>query len=282
MRRPNSLDVTILAIAFLIGAFTLTGCKSAGQDLKDLTGFGMPSPSEAASWMFHRDAERRRLGITLIANADFGGQPVYLEVYQQAVTDVDPLVRAAAAQALGLHGTGADAELVAPLLVDHFHLTRWEAATALQRLHNPVVVPALIAALANDEEKDVRRASAVALGQYKEGRVVEALIDGLDDRSLTVNQHAKRALYTLTGQDLGMDSRDWSEWYTSHTMTTFADGVEYLYPVYSRKRTWYEKVTPFGAQKFESPGKPAEMVAVDATAEEDLLEPVHVIEPEDK
>lgn len=273
---------TILNTAILIlGLATiLAGCDSANQDIKDLTGLGMPTPTEAAAWMFHRDPEKRRLGITLIANADFGGQPVYVEVYQKAVTDIDPLVRAAAAQGLGLHGTGADAELVSPLLKDHFPLTRWEAAIALQRLHNPAVIPDLIAALRNnDEENNVKRSVATALGQYAEPRVFAALTAALDDRSLTVNQHARRSLEILTGADFGTERSEWLAWQQS-TPDIFAGQRVYHYPVYSRKRSWYEKLTPLGAREFETPGQPRKIVAVDPK-QQDLIEPVRALPLDD-
>jgi len=252
IRYFQAVSLTVITASVV---FTLAGCGSAKQDFQELLHLNMPSPSEAATWMFNRDPEKRRLGISLIANAPFGGEDVYVDVYRKAISDVDSLVRAAAAQALGLHGTGDDAPVLAPLLHDDSELVRLEAARALQRLHNPTVVPALIETMLQDESSDVKAAAATALGQYPERRVVDALISSLDDRSLTVNIQARRSLRILTGQDLGTHREEWLAWYQS-TDTPFKNEIDYHYPVYSRKLSWYEVHTPFGASGFEKPGEP--------------------------
>ena len=248
-------------------ALTLTGCDAANQDFRDIFHFGIPDPPTAAAWMFHRDPEKRRLGISLISNAPFGGEPTYLEVYRKAVTDTDALVRAAAVQALGLHGIGNDAELVAPRLEDQSQMVRWEAARALQRLHNPAVIDPLVKAMLHDDDGDVRMAAANALGQYKEPRVVDALLAALDDRSLSVNRNARRSLRILTGRDFGTDREKWIRW-TRSTEELFKNGTQYHYPVYSRPRSWYEKYTPIGSPEFESPGKPRPTVEAANPAQE--------------
>ncbi len=238
------------------------GCDNAKQDLNDIFHLNYPTPSEAATWMFHRDPERRRLGIALISNAPFGGDESYMEVYRKAVSDTDPLVRAAAAHALGMHGFGQDAMLITPLLSEDSKIVRWESAKALQRIHNPEAVGVIITAMLGDDDPDVRMEAASSLGQYPEHRVVEALISALGDRSLSVNQLSRRSLRTLTGEDFGTQRGDWIDWFRD-VENPFAGQREYLYPVYERDLDWFEKVTPWGASEFEQSAQPRGMQSED-------------------
>jgi hypothetical protein len=240
----------------LLALGTVCGCDTAGQDIGEALKFNTPSPTQAAGWMFHRDAEKRRLGISLISNSPFGGEEPYMKVYREAIVDVDPMVRAASAHALGLHGQPEDAPLLATALTDTAQLVRWESAKGLQRIYNDAAVAPLIEAAVNDADVDVRMAAATALGQYKERRVIEALIRGLDDRSLGVAFHARRSLNVLTGENFGTNPVAWLEW-SRNVSEPFAKGRVYTYPVYTRDRTLLETITPFGRKTFEEPGVPA-------------------------
>lgn len=258
MNYPRQARSLGIAAALTLGAImlgSLAGCETAGQDIGEALKFNTPSPSQAAAWMFHRDAEKRRLGITLISNAPFGGEEPYLKVYREAIADTDPMVRAASAHALGLHGQPADALLLATALGDSSQLVRWEAAKGLQRIHNDQAVAPLIEAMVEDEDVDVRMAAATALGQYRERGVIEALIRGLDDRSLGVAVHARRSLNILTGENFGTDPVAWLDW-SRKVDDPFAKGGVYTYPVYSRDKTLLETITPFGRPVFEQPGVP--------------------------
>lgn len=252
---PPAARAGALALAVLLSAAN-SGCETASSDLADAFRLNLPSPQQAAEWMFHPEAEKRRTGILLIANSSFGGEEPYLAVYREAVTDVDTMVRGVAASALGLHGTGEDALLVAPLLTGDSKMERWQAAEALQRLHNPAVAPDLIDVLLTDEDPDVRAAAAVALGQYAQTDVADALILALDDRSLLVNREARRALRTLTGEDFGLEPQPWRQWYAAAD-APFAQQQTYYYPVYRRDHTMLEKLVPINRPAFEDPGLPA-------------------------
>lgn len=233
----------------------LSGCDTWSEDMADAFNMNTPKPAEAASWLFHPDPERRRRGIGLIANSYFGGEEAYLKVYREAATDTDPMVRAASAHALGLHGGPEDGPRLAALMDDSSPMVRLEAARALRRVHHPEAVEGLMTALGSDEDADVRAVSADALGQYAEPRVAEALIIGLSDRSLAVNKKCRKSLMTLTGQDLGLDPDAWLAWYRD-AATPFAMQTAYQYPVYTRNLTWFEKVVPVGVPEFEKPGTP--------------------------
>lgn len=247
--------MAVIAIPLAMVSCLSTGCETAAQDLAEVFDWNTPSPTQASAWMFHRDPERRRTGIALISNAYFGGEEPYLKVYREAVTDADPMVRAASARALGMHGQPEDAPLLATVLKDSSNLARWEAAKGLQRLHNPAVVGALIESATSDEDLDVRMASANALGQYRQRRVIEALIRALDDRSVGVALHALRSLRILTGEQFNSDPVVWLEW-SRQVDDPFANGRTYTYPVYTRSNTFLEKVLPVGKPVFEEPGVP--------------------------
>ncbi len=248
-----------IAIPFLSGCTkneTVANNPQKGASL--LTLWSPPTPQEAAAWAVDPyDADKRYRGTLLLANAPWGGEAVYLDLYRAATKDGDPSVRAAAIRGLALHGEPTDV----PVILGHFddpdRLLRWECARALQRLHNPEAVAPLLKHLQerNETEPIVRAASANALGQYAEPRVLEGLIGGLSDRDLSVNIASQDALRTLTGQDLGLDVREWVAWRKA-TESPFAGRQPYEYPVFHRSRHWYEWVPMVGKPPNETPAAP--------------------------
>lgn len=203
------------------------------------------SPAQAAADAFNTyDADTRRSAIARLASASFGGEEPYLKTYRLLLTDEDPTVRAAAVQALGRHGTPQDVGALARVLrQDKQPLPRWTAAAALQKLHGPEAVPALIQAVkSNEDEPDVRRAAAKALGQYRQALVFDTLVGALNDRDFTVAQAAHDSLVTLTGQNqLPMDSRDWLTWSQSNRGQLFAGAQRYLYSPYSEPPGFFRR-----------------------------------------
>lgn len=200
------------------------------------------TPTEAAEMAIDPySPERRYQGTTLLSNADFGGLPVYIALYIDAIDDADPGVRAAGVRALGRHGEPEHVPLIVERLKDPDRNVRVEAARALQRVHNPAAVPALLETLREDKEADadVRVAAAEALGQYPEARVVQALIAALADSRLAVNHAVRHSLVTLTGQDFNVDRRAWLDWYDS-TRDLFAGQQPYVYPAFRRGKRPYE------------------------------------------
>jgi len=266
-RRATSFVVHGVAMACVV---SLLGCETAppspGNQPNSVIGlFAPPTPQEAAAWATDPySADRRFRGILLLANAQWGGEPVYVEVYEAALTDGDPSVRAIAARALGLHGSARHAARIATELKSDDRLLRWEAARALQRLHDPAVVSLLIERLEEDVEPEpsVRAAIATALGQYQERRVVDALIAALDDRDLAVNDAARGSLRVLTGEDHGLEVRDWVAWAKS-TDDVFAGGTTFEYPVFYRSRVWWEWPMVWFSPPNERSGTPVGLVAQD-------------------
>ena len=247
-----------VGLLVLVAAF---GCETMRQDFGEFGESITPvSPDSAAKMMMDfSDPDNRRRGTVLISNSPFGGTDVYVEWYRDSVaTETDPLVKAASIAALGRFGRPQDAVVIA-LALDESQPSqvRWEAAKALQRLHNPAVVPVLLAALRNaDEGVDIRVAAALALGQYPQDRVFQALVAALESPRLSVNEASRQSLMTLTGQDHGLDGKAWLAWYNS-VSNPFADQKEYLYPTYQREETFLEKMAFWSSKNYEKPAPPA-------------------------
>lgn len=236
------------------GALVIGGCegvdtKRAAQTESIFGLFSPPKPAEAAAWSQDPfDDDKRYRGTNLLANAPFGGEEIYVRMYASKLgappataPDADPGVRGIAARALGMHGDPVHAELIAPLLKEPNKNVRLEAARALQRLHNPKIVEAMLPLLQQrvESEQDVRAEIATGLGQYAEPRVVTALIAALDDDSFLVTRSARRALDTLTGKDFAEDTKAWLAWMSS-TDAPFAGRKPFLYPVFERDNFWWE------------------------------------------
>lgn len=247
----------------LAGAALLGGCTvfdDVPRGTQSLLQAFVPqtSPSEAAEMAVDPySPDRRSRGTTLLSNAEFGGGPVYLELYLDAAEDEDAGVRAAGVRALGRHGEPEHVPVIVGLLTDEDRMVRIAAARALQRLHSAGAVPALIDATRLDREPDtdVRVAAAEALGQYPEPRVVESLIAALADPRLSVNHAARSSLITLTGQDFGVDRRAWLDWQNG-TRDLFAARQPYVYPAFQRDKRLVEYLPFVPPPPNETPSSP--------------------------
>lgn len=233
-RRARFAVLAMLLPLLNLGA---AGCQSGDtpQDwlANTVDSFSPPTPQEAARDAFNMyDADRRRRAIALLSAAPFGGEDAYVRTYRLLLDDPDATVRAACAKALGMHGSVEDVQRLTPLLQDQNALVRWESAKALQRIHDPAAIDPLIRAVQHDEDADVRMAAAKALGQYAQPRVFDVLLGTLNDHDFGVVAAAHESLVTLTGQDLGTDSRDWLAWSQDHRATLFAHQQRYTYQPY--------------------------------------------------
>ncbi len=258
------------ALATLCACQNRNGLNTAGASSNANSVFEIfspPSPAEAAAWAVDPyDSDKRYRGMLLLANAPWGGEEVYVRLYEVAIDDEDANVRAAAIRGLSMHGGPEHAPRIARELSRGSRLLRWEAARALQRLHNPVVVPDLLQALdqpnldgtQGEEEPSVRSAAAHALGQYAQTRVLDGLIASLSDRHLSVNRAAEQSLQTLTGQDFGFDGRAWVAW-KNNASDPFAGQIPYEYPIFERGRRGLEWVLPFMRPPNEIASSPAGM-----------------------
>ena len=249
----------------LILVTMVAGCVS--DDFNNLAdGFNPPTPREAALLSVDQyNPDNRRRGLTLLANSPFGGAPEYLAMYRDYVNeDPDPLVRAAAIKALARFGDSNDAMVIMPWLnrgKTKSTQVRRAAAQALQRLHNPQVVPSLLRSLRDpDEEIHVREAIATALGQYPENQVFVGLIAALQANDLSINLSAAQSLHILTRQVFGTDWDVWYEWgvlVVDMEQDLFAAQSVYEYPTYQHQARWWDKITFWEHRIHERPDVPA-------------------------
>ena len=252
----------IATLVSTAAGLVLAACDTASSDFANFTdSFSPPTPKQAGQWAVDQyDAENQRRGTLLLANAPWGGTTVYTAMYRLYIEEnTDPLVRAAALEAIGRHGEASDAELVAKQLKDKSIQVRMAAARALQRLHDPKVTTVICSRLVDEgEESSVRVELAIALGQYASDDVFQALAATLDARELAVNMAALDSLHLLTGKDFGLDRPLWLSWYRS-TKTPFKGQLQYLYPTFWRSKGFWDTITFWSPLVFEKPGVPAGM-----------------------
>ncbi len=223
--------------------------------------FMPPSPAEAAAWAADStDPENQRRGTLLLASAPWGGSSVYLDLYRLYVEEAhDPLVQAAAIEALGRHGDPSDATLLAKQLASPFRQVRLATAKALQRLHSPAVADEIWPVLIREsEDSDIRVELAIALAQYPTASVFQALVTALDHPELAVNVAASDSLTTMTAMDFGGSRNDWLEWFRATTQP-FKQECIYCYPVFIRDEDVWDYLMFWNPVVFEIPDLPAGM-----------------------
>jgi HEAT repeat protein len=269
-RWPSALRLLCSAILMAATALSHTACTGS-KDSTIFSGilepFTPPTPAQAARDAFNiYDPDTRRRAVQFLAAAPFGGEDAYVRTYRLLIDDADPTVRAACANALGLHGAPEDAALLIPLLSDRVSFVRWEAAQALQRIHNPAAIDPLLRVLRNpdEEDPDVRMAVATALGQYPTPAVFDALLGVLNDRDFAVVKAASQSLATLTGQDLGYDGYDWIDWAKNHRTDLFAHQQPYTYLPYVKPPTFIQKMKFWKDRPVAQPQAPAGLEAAAA------------------
>jgi HEAT repeat protein len=267
---PAASVASLLASALLLAGCELPNAQRAAktESILPVVLSGVPTPEEAIRMASDvSNPDRRARGLVHLMNAPFGGEPVYVALYERRLAAADPetgiaeehpAVRSTAARALSLHGDPKHAQMIldAGLLEHEDVLVRLDAVQALQRLHNPAAVRPLLNRIhlptslsAEDDlaevepEPDVRAEAADALGQYAERRVFEGLVAALDDDSLAVSSRAHKSLRILTGQDLPADRGLWGEWRDA-TRDLFAGQTAYVYPIFKRDFRWTD-IIPF-------------------------------------
>ncbi len=118
------------------------------------------------------------------------------ELIRNALSDSDPLVRAAAAHMVGLHRDRRAVELLSGLVATDEPHVRRAAAEALGRLGDAAAVPALLAALAEAEDRVLAHSLVYALFEI---RSPEATLAGLNSNSPRTRQGALVALDQIGG-----------------------------------------------------------------------------------
>lgn len=201
MPMPRYLVAVILLSALAAGA----GCSSESWRNRRLSG-----PEIVAMAFDPNDADRRREGIAILMEKDWGLREPHLQGYALILkTDRAPLVRSVAARALGKAGNPGYAGALAAALADPVPTVRWDVAVALDTVHgDPAILPLCDAAI-SDPSVDVRIAAAHALAYYRRADAARALAKCLNDDNFGVRDQAHKSLIAITGTDMGFDGEKW-------------------------------------------------------------------------
>ncbi len=206
-----------ISACMFIAAAVLGGCEK--MNVKKEKGipislFDKPSAKEQVDMAFDPDdADRRRKGIILLSDNDWGLQEPYLEGYATVLrTDNNKFVRCAAVRALGRAGPAAKKYLedVVNALADEAECVRADAAEALSRVRGEEAIGPLCLHATNDNSTDVRIACARTLRHYRHEQAVKTLISCLRDPAFGVRYKAHESLVEMAGWDVGWDPEDWS------------------------------------------------------------------------
>ncbi len=247
----------IVASVLCLVALASAGCKDDRLSWSALTqGVFGPSRNEIVAMMFQsEDPDRRREGVILLSQKEYGLREPCLKGYALLLEDEDASVRSAAVRVLGKAGDAKYLPNIVAALEDESEIVRWDAATALDRVHGEAAVIPLQKHALGDPYMDVRICCARALRAYRRDQVVNTLVQCLSDRQFSVCHEAHRTLVMLTGRDMGYEPEDWA-------------GVTCLYPS-SRpaardKKPWWdwmgvakEKPKPPGSPKLRPATRPA-------------------------
>ena len=118
------------------------------------------------------DIEERRDALMRLGNLK---RPDASRIAAAALTDVAPIVRVAATQAIQSLSQAEAVTLLVPLLQDKLEFVRRETAYALGKTRSHSAVAPLESVLLNDKETGVRAAAAVALGEIGDESSVQSL-----------------------------------------------------------------------------------------------------------
>jgi HEAT repeat protein len=205
MMRRTLTNVLAAALLLVVAA----GCsKDEGGRLS----LRRTTAEDMAEQMFDlEDPDRRREGILALSEKDYGLREPYLAGYALILeSDENPLVRAAAARALGKSQDPNYVPHLAAAMEDPTVVVRWDAAAALDRNPGPGAVDPLMEHAVGDESMDVRAASADALKHYSRAEVISTLRRALGDDEYGVRHRAHQSLVHIVGRDLGHEPEDWT------------------------------------------------------------------------
>ena len=165
-----------IALGPLTAAFAEWPAAARADAAEELDAMALALLPDLLSAVRHVDADVRSRGIRVVARVPHRDAT---QAILATIEDPEPTVQRAAIDALGDHDAPEPGRIVAPvasILGSHRDWSiRTQAAAALGRLARPEAVPALIAALRNDDYAFVREAAAHALARISGPEALRAL-----------------------------------------------------------------------------------------------------------
>ena len=148
------------------------------------------------------DVDIRRTALMGIAEYD---DPRVMDLLIKKLDDENSDIRRAALMGIGEHDDPRVTDILVEKLDDENRDIRKAALMGLVDREDRESLPIFIKLLQNDQDADIRKFAAMALGEIGDIEAVEALTLALDDKNAEVRRHAAMALSEL---DYG-DEDDW-------------------------------------------------------------------------
>jgi HEAT repeat protein len=175
------------------------------------------------------DAHVRLCAIRALAAAVTAKDARAFKVFQEKLSDADPLVREEAAVAMGVKGVeGAVpslAKLVDEAIADRSQKDRKSAKWALGTValvslgltEDPAACEVLRKAYADAGDWRLKASAVVGMGRVQKSASVPDLIDALEDgKTPSVKRIAFEFLRRLTSKEVGDDAKSWREWWKAN------------------------------------------------------------------
>ena len=193
------------------------------DDVRSLGELGRAPTQAFIDGLSDRSTSMRRYAVRGLAERP--AREAVLPLARALRHDSDACIRTGAARALARTGDPRAVEPLIAALKDQDVGVRRAAVRALGALKDRRAVEPVIRALKR-QEYDVFHAAVWALGVLKDPRAVDPLIAELadlgrgPDESARVREHlgesVAESLQTITGQDFGLDSGRWREWWEAN------------------------------------------------------------------
>lgn len=198
-------------LPILLSLLLAAGCSEDNTFMRYAKGLRGATVKDNVRNLTNEDPEVRRKAVVALGerrNADVTN--ILCAVLE---TDKDPLVRAAAAEALGKIGNPSAIPTLVKALDDERYMVRWDAVKALGELKAGPAIPNLERVAKTDRQSDVRLAAVNALGKIGGKEAIGPLIDVLSDKDENIAYFASQNLARLTGQSFGVQPTKWTQWW---------------------------------------------------------------------
>ena len=201
----------IWCLPILVSLLLTAGCASDNSFLRYVKGLKGETVKENVRNLTNEDPEVRRKSV--VALGERRTADVVKIICAVLESDKDPLVRAAAAEALGKIGHPSAIPPLIKALGDERYMVRWDAVKALGELKAEPAVPNLERVAKTDRQSDVRLAAVNSLGKIGGKEAIGPLIDVLSDKDENIAYFASQNLARLTGQNFGIQQGKWTQWW---------------------------------------------------------------------
>jgi HEAT repeat protein len=181
-----------------------------------------------------QDARVRVIAMRALAASLTAKDERAFKVFQERLSDSDPMAREEAAVALGVKGVAGAVPSLTKMVEEAMAEkkgAKWALGTvalvSMGKTQDETAVEPLRKALHEAKDWRLRASAAVGLGRVQRNSAVPDLIDALDDKELSVKNTAYEFLRRMTSKDIDPDSKAWRAWWkTNEASYQFMDREE--------------------------------------------------------